>query len=182
MGGVRQAGVVLVFVMNFVRAFGIMSSVVAAPVAAAVAVDSDAARLAAGLDAHAARDYDTARGRLRPLADRGSAIAETLLGVMAAKGEGVKADPAAAVGWWLRAANRGYAPAQLALAKALAAGRGVAPDAGTAWVWARLAAGAGNGTRAEASALAERLGRGFSAARLAELEGKRASWRPWPGA
>ena len=138
--------------------------------------------LDAGLNAYAAADYARARRLLRPLADRGSAIAETLLGVMVAKGEGVTADPAVAVGWWVRAANRGYAPAQLALAKALAAGQGVAADPGQAWVWARLAVDAGNGTRAEAAALAARLARGFSAEALAGLEAKRLGWRPWPGA
>ncbi|WP_426164869.1 hypothetical protein [Sandarakinorhabdus sp. DWP1-3-1] len=147
----------------------------ASPVRAA---DASAA-LQAGLTAYAAADYGAARRALRPLADRGSAVAETLMGVMAAKGQGRRADPGAAVGWWLRAANRGYAPAQLALAKAMAAGRGVARDRGKAWVWARLAAGAGGETAAAAAALAEGLGRGFSEAELARLEDERAAWRPW---
>ena len=138
-----------------------------------------AAPLEAGLAAHAARDYRSARAQLRPLADRGSAIAETMLGVMAANGQGRPADPAVAVGWWLRAANRGYAPAQLALAKALANGRGVAADPGRAWVWARLAAGAGDAVAVEAGALADGLARGFSAAQVAKLEAERAAWRPW---
>lgn len=153
----------------------------ASPVSAA----RDAATLLdAGLAAHAAGDHAGARRALRPLADRGSAIAETLLGAMAARGQGGRADPAAAVGWWLRAANRGYAPAQLALAKALATGQGVGADAGAAWVWARLAAGGGGGTAVagDAAALAARLGRGFDSRRLAALEAERAAWRPWPGA
>ncbi len=143
----------------------------AAPVAAAP-IDG-------GLAAYAAGDYRTARAQLRPLADRGSAIAETMLGVMAAKGQGRAADPAVAVGWWLRAANRGYAPAQLALAKALANGRGVAANPGQAWVWARLAAGAGDAVAAEAAGLAEGLARGMPAPVLAKLEAERAAWRPW---
>ncbi|PZN94563.1 MAG: hypothetical protein DCF31_09360 [Alphaproteobacteria bacterium] len=142
------------------------------------AADASSA-LQAGLTAYAAADYGAARRALRPLADRGSAVAETLMGVMSAKGQGRRADPATAVGWWLRAANRGYAPAQLALAKAMAAGRGVSRDAGKAWVWARLAAGAGGDTAAEAAALADALGRGFSGAELARLEEERAAWRPW---
>ncbi len=116
-------------------------ALIASPLLAA-AIPATAA-LDAGIGAYAAGDYAAARGRLRPLADRGSAIAETMMGAMAARGQGRPADPAAAVGWWLRAANRGYAPAQLALAKALARGQGVAPDAGRAWVWARLAASSG---------------------------------------
>ncbi len=147
----------------------------AAPAVAAVPVEA----LDAGLSAYAARDYGRARGLLRPIADTGSAIAETLMGVMAAKGQGGPVDPATAAAWWLRAANRGYGPAQLALAKALANGRGVARDLGEAWVWARLAASAGNGSAAEAMVLAERLGAGFGAERLAALEAERAAWRPW---
>lgn len=157
-----------------------MAGVLAAAPAAA-AVPSAMARLDAGLAAHAAGDFETARRALRPLAEQGSAIAETLLGVMAAKGDGGPRDPAAAVGWWWRAANRGYAPAQLALAKALAAGDGVAADWGQAWVWARLAATGGNDTAAAATALAAVLRRGLSAEALAGLEAKRAGWRPWVG-
>ncbi len=143
------------------------------------AVPVAASPIDGGLAAHAAGDYHSARVHLRPLADRGSAIAETMLGVMAAKGQGRAADPAVAVGWWLRAANRGYAPAQLALAKALAHGRGVAADPGQAWVWARLAAGAGDAVAVEAAGLAAALARGMSAPVLAKLEAERAAWRPW---
>jgi hypothetical protein len=153
------------------RIFGAILLAAAAPV---VAMPLDA-----GLAAYAAGDYAAARAQLRPMADRGSAIAETMLGVMAAKGQGRASDPAVAVGWWLRAANRGYAPAQLALAKALAAGRGVATDRGQAWVWARLAAGAGDAGALAADALARGLARGLTGAELAKLEGERAAWRPW---
>lgn len=139
-----------------------------------------AAALDAGLAAYGAGNFAVARTYLRPLADRGSAIAETMMGVMAAKGQGRPVDAAAAAGWWLRAANRGYAPAQLAMAKALAEGRGVAPDAGQAWVWAKLAASAGNGMKAEALGLAKGLERELDAGVLVELEAERAAWRPWP--
>jgi TPR repeat protein len=141
------------------------------------AVPVAASPIDGGLAAHAAGDYHSARVHLRPLADRGSAIAETMLGVMAAKGQGRAADPAVAVGWWLRAANRGYAPAQLALAKALAHGRGVAADPGQAWVWARLAAGAG--AAGEAAVLATGLERSFDAPRRARLKAELTAWRPW---
>lgn len=167
--------------IKFLRLFlGLILLVpVAACAAAAVTTGDAATALQAGLDAYAGANYGSARRALRPLADRGSAIAETLMGVMAAKGQGGRSDPATAVAWWLRAANRGYGPAQLALAKALAAGRGVTRDAGEAWVWARLAASAGNGTAVEAAALADGLERGFTADTLAKLEAERAAWRPW---
>lgn len=160
------------------RYFPLVLAAVLAPVA--VQAMPSSAALDAGLAAYAGGQFVEARRYLRPLADRGSAIAETMMGVMAAKGEGRPVDAAAAAGWWLRAANRGYAPAQLAMAKALATGRGVAPDAGQAWVWAKLAASAGNGMKAEAEALAKGLARGLDAGVLAELEAERAAWRPWP--
>jgi TPR repeat protein len=104
-----------------------------------------------------------------------------MLGVMAARGQGGAADPAAAAGWWLRAANRGYAPAQLALAKALAKGDGVAADRGEALVWAELAADGGGDAAAEARVLADGLAKGLGAAELADISDKRTAWRPWPG-
>ena len=158
------------------RFFGAILLAAATPVAA---LEAASAALDNGLAAYAAGDYPAARAQLRPLADRGSAIAETMLGVMAAKGQGRASDPAVAVGWWLRAANRGYAPAQLALAKALASGRGVAADRGQAWVWARLAARTGDAGAVAATALAQELARRLSAADLAKLEIERAAWRPW---
>ncbi|GGD99472.1 hypothetical protein GCM10011529_02030 [Polymorphobacter glacialis] len=162
--------------MMWFRGF-LLAVLVAGPAVAA----SNAEALAAGVDAFGRQDYATARAELRPMADNGSAIAETLMGVMAAKGWGGRADPAAAAAWWMRAANRGYAPAQLALAKALAKGSGVTANPGAAWVWAQLAAASGSGISAEAGALARELAEGFSAERLGVLEGERAAWRPWAG-
>lgn len=144
------------------------------PAAAVSALD-------AALAAYDAGDYAAARTGLKPLADRGSAVAETLLGVMAAKGQGSAPDPAAAAGWWLRAANRGYAPAQLALAKALAKGEGVTADREAALVWAELAADGGTDAASQARGLAKALSKDFDAGQLSEAREDRAGWRPWPG-
>lgn len=148
-----------------------------APPPAAAAVTA----LDTALAAYDAGDYRAARTQLKPLADRGSAVAETLLGVMAAKGEGGRADPAAAAGWWLRAANRDYAPAQLALAKALADGRGVTADREAALVWAELAADGSTDAGPEARLYAEALAQSFDKGELTAVEEARAGWRPWPG-
>ncbi len=142
---------------------------------------SPASDLASAVRAFDAGDHATARAMLKPLAQDGSAVAETLLGVMAARGRGAPADPAAAAAWWLRAASRGYGPAQLALAKALAAGHGVARDEGRAWLWARLAMAAGGGSAAAARALAAQLAARLGRARLAALEAERAAWQPTGG-
>ena len=152
---------------------------VATPVAA-TAPEWAMPALASGLAAHRAQDYPRALSQFRRLAGQGSAIAETMLGAMHARGQGVPKDPATAATWWLRAANRGYPPAQLALAEAFADGRGVGRDRDAAWVWARLAATHGDTpTAASASALAAKLARGLDAAKLAELDRRRVGWRPW---
>ncbi len=136
--------------------------------------------LDAGLAAYDHGDFGKARAGFTRLAAQGSAIAETMLGAMASRGEGAARDPATATMWWMRAANRGYPPAQLALAEAFARGAGVATDAGTAYVWARLAAMHGDpAIAARAQALAAQLAAGFDAAALARLEQRRLAWRPW---
>lgn len=117
--------------------------------------------LETALNAHARADYAAARKALLPLAARGSPIAETLLGGMAARGQGLAANPATAVAWWLRAARRGYAPAQVALARAMAEGRGINQDIAQAWLWAsRASRGHGPAAaqgRSLAADLADRL-------------------------
>ena len=128
-------------------------------------------------------DYRRARFAFRGLADQGSAIAETMLGVIYAHGQGVSADPATAAGYWLRAASRGYAPAQLAFAHALADGIGVARDPGMAWMWASLAARGGDAAVArQAAALAARLRRGFTAEEAVRMARRLTEWRPWVAA
>ena len=152
---------------------------IAAP-AAAAAPDWAMATLEDGLTAHRTRDYARARADFRRLAGEGSAIAETMLGLMHARGQGVPRDAATAATWWLRAANRGYPPAQLALAQAFADGRGVARDGQRAWIWARLAATHGDTpTAVRANGLARAIGPTLDAATLASLEVKRLAWRPW---
>lgn len=85
-------------------------------------------------------DYATAKVHFRRLANRDVAIAETLLGTMAAKGQGGPRNDAIAAAWFMRAARRGYAPAQLALANAFARGQGVKTDPARALALARSAA------------------------------------------
>ena len=138
------------------------------------------AALDGGLAAYSRGDYRVADAQFKALAAQGSAIAETMLGAMHARGQGVAADPASAATWWLRAANRGYPPAQLALAQAFADGAGVRRDLGTAWVWARLAAVHGDTpTAVRAAALARQLGAGMDASTRLRLDRRRLAWRPW---
>jgi uncharacterized protein len=99
--------------------------------------------LAAGVAAYAAGDARRAGVALRTASAQGSPVADTLLGVMAARGAGAPADLATAAGWFTRAARRRYAPAQLALADAYARGRGVPRDPVMAERLARAAAAQG---------------------------------------
>lgn len=134
-----------------------------------------AAVLAAGLAAYAAHDFATARRDFRVLANDGSAIGETMLGTMYARGQGVRRDAAAAAGYYCRAAHRGYAPAQLAFAAALARGDGVAVDRPAASLWIELAAQRGD---ARVAAAARRMAATLAVGPAAPEQV--ADWRPWP--
>jgi TPR repeat protein len=117
------------------------------------AVQQAAARLAQALgfggavnDADAAYaayqsgDYATARRRLRPLAERGDARSQLILGLMYADGRGVPQDYTEAARWYRLAADHGYAQAQYNLGLAYAKGEGVAQDNVAAHMWFNLAA------------------------------------------
>ncbi len=80
-------------------------------------------------------DYGTARAELTPLAERGNARAQYLLGRMYARGAGVGRDVAEARRWYRRAAVQGVAAAQLELGMALELGRGGRHDADAALTW-----------------------------------------------
>ena len=145
--------------------------IVAAPVAAAPVDDLATALRLRPTDPRAAHRI------MQRLADRGSALAETVLGVGYRDGEGVRRDPATAATYFLRAANRGYPVAQLALAHAYSDGQGVEPDGNMAYFWARLAAVDLVPARSYAASLRRRL----SAGRAAALDARASAWRPWSG-
>ncbi|MFA7440564.1 MAG: hypothetical protein WCZ66_06300 [Sphingomonadaceae bacterium] len=111
-------------------------------------------RLEAAIAAFQSGDYAVANSLLRELAEREIPAAETLLGTMAANGEGSAQNHAVAAGWFLRASRRGYAPAQLALALAFAQGRGVKRSDERALSLARAAA---RGQQPGAAELIEQL-------------------------
>lgn len=152
-----------------------LALLLAAPPAAAA---PPATVLTAGMSAYAAHDFATARRDFTALADDGSAIAETMLGAMSARGQGGRRDPAAAAGYYCRAAHRGYAPAQLAFARALLRGDGVAVDRPAAWRWLRLAQARGD-ARVVAAARVEATALAAAGPPPADTS---TEWRPWPSA
>ncbi len=60
--------------------------------------------------AYAKGDYATALRLLGPLADQGSAKAQTILGVMYANGQGVAQNSSEAIKWYRLAADKGTPP------------------------------------------------------------------------
>ncbi|WP_314879189.1 tetratricopeptide repeat protein, partial [Haemophilus parahaemolyticus] len=81
-----------------------------------------------GLTAYKQSDYQTAFKLWLPLAEQGDASTQFNLGVMYAKGRGVKQDDVEAVKWYRQAAEQGDAEAQFNLGVMYAKGRGVKQD------------------------------------------------------
>jgi uncharacterized protein len=88
-------------------------------------------------------DHAAAIALWRPLADRGDALAQTLLGAIYGEGDGVPQDYAAAMSWYRKAADQGNARAQYNLGVIYANGRGVPKDDAAAVSWYRKAADKG---------------------------------------
>lgn len=161
-------------------AFVSLMCAVALAAVAAPPANPSATGLTTAIGAYRAGHFAEARQGFTVLADRDSAVAETMLGTMYARGQGVRADPATAATYYFRAAQRGYPPAQLAFAQALAAGHGIAADRDTAWVWARRAQQRGDQrVVTAATSVIATLAAGRSAGEMSALEGRLDGWRPW---
>ena len=97
-----------------------------------------------GLTAARSGDYATALREWTPLAKQGNALAQTGLGWMYQKGQGVPQDYKTAVKWTRLAAEHGVAGAQHNLGVMYDKGNGVPQDYKTAVKWYRLAAEQGD--------------------------------------
>jgi hypothetical protein len=95
---------------------------------------------AAGLAAYDKGDFATALRELTPAAESGDAVAQSKLGVMLAKGEGVARDPAAAVEWFRKSAAQGDPEGQYNLGVAYDVGETGASDPAQAMFWYRKSA------------------------------------------
>jgi len=89
-------------------------------------------------------DYTQAARLFRPLAEQGIASAQSNLGMMYAKGQGVQQDYQAALKWYRRAAEQGNASAQSNLGLMYEKGRGARQDFIRAYMWDSLAVAALN--------------------------------------
>ena len=86
---------------------------------------ASADKLQDGAAAYTHGNFDKALSLLKPLATRGDAYAEMTLGLIYAKGQGVKQDFTEAANWYGKAAEKGNAFAQTNLGLFYAQGRGV---------------------------------------------------------
>jgi TPR repeat protein len=96
-----------------------------------------------GQAAYREQDYAKAAALWQPVAEKGDATAQYLLGTLFAEGRGVAQDDAMAFAWFERAANRGNAAAQYNLGASYATGAGVARSDADAARWFRRAADQG---------------------------------------
>lgn len=93
---------------------------------------------------HKANNLESAVAQYRKAGDQGNVLAQTNLGVMYSKGEGVPQDPAQAVAWLRKAADQGNAKAQGYIGWMYLSGYGVPQDYSQALAWLRKAADQGN--------------------------------------
>ena len=103
----------------------------------------------AGAEAFERSDYATALRELRPLAEHGDGLAQSMLGWMYEWGEGVPKDYVQARLWYEKAAAQGSPDAQFTLGQLYAKGQGVTQNHVQAHMWYNLAAANGeeNGTK-----------------------------------
>jgi uncharacterized protein len=89
-------------------------------------------------------DPATALRLLRPLAERGDALAQVYIGTMYERGDGVPQDLAEALRWYRKAAEQGEATAETKLGSMYFDGKGIPQDYAAAATWYRKAANQGD--------------------------------------
>ena len=94
-----------------------------------------AADFEVGLKAYESGDYATAIKEFQPLADQGVRNAQYNLGLIFAKGQGVKQDYTEAAKWYRKAAEQGVVEAEYNLGMLYSAGNGVPKDPAEAMKW-----------------------------------------------
>ena len=129
----------------------------------------------AAVTAYEKGDYATALRLSRSLANQGSAVAQWILGIMYANGQGVPQDYAAAASWYRKAAEQGQAGAQNNLGKMYATGQGVPQDYVLAHMWWNLAADQGD---AVAFKKRDNVATKMTPAQIAEAQKLAREWKP----
>ncbi|NJD61856.1 MAG: sel1 repeat family protein, partial [Deltaproteobacteria bacterium] len=121
----------------------------------------------------------------RNAAEQGQAFAQTNLGRMYEKGNGVLQDSSAAADWYRKAAEQGYARAQHNIGVLYVEGRGVPQDYVTAYMWFNLAAAKSPDSPDEDRAAAlknrDRIASRMTLAEIAEAQRRSLEWKPVRG-
>ena len=157
----------------------ISSALAALMMLIAAATPSWPSSLSDGLIAFRRSDYPTAFRKLRPLAERGQAEAQVMLGYMYEHGSGVPQDQIMAAHWYSSAAEQGHVGAQYQLGLLYDKGHGVPQSAVIAYKWLNLAAARAEPRDREyyvriRDAVATKL----DAAQLAQAQWLATSWTP----
>ena len=136
-------------------------------------------------DANAAyvkQDYATALRLSRPLANRGHARAQTMLGLMYDLGQGVPQDYAQAAKWYRLAADQGDARGQSRLGFMYNLGDGVPRDYVEAHKWFNLSAAWAStdekDVRDRAVISRDRVAGSMTPAQVAEAQKRASAWQP----
>ena len=114
-----------------------------------VAINLCGADFEVGKAAFAKGDYETALKEWQPLAEQGLPFAAYNVGLLYARGQGVKADPAEAAKWYRIAAEKGIPEAQYNLGLLYSTGSGVPKDETQAAAWFQKAAQKGDSNAAD---------------------------------
>lgn len=113
------------------------------------------------------------------LADVGSAPAQTMIGHMYLKGEGVAQSNGTAAMWFYRAANRGYVPAQLAFGHVRETGTGLGRNLIAAAAWYMIVEKRGNPKFSNiATTFLERVSKQLTPEMLVTAQSQANAWRP----
>lgn len=120
-------------------------------------------------------DYGIAFNLLRPFADRGEPIAQSLIGAMYSQGNGAPRDIAEAGKWFQKSANQGEVVAQFMLGVMYANGDGVPVNYVQSYKWYNLAAAQGNADSKTQRAIIEKK---MSREQIAEAQKLSAEWKP----
>jgi TPR repeat protein len=145
----------------------------------AAAAPSWSSAFSDGVVAFRRSDFPTGFRKLRPLAERGQAEAQALLGYMYEHGSGVPQDQVMAAHWYSSAAEQGHVGAQYQLGLLYDKGHGVPQSAVIAYKWLNLAAARAQPRERDyyvriRDAVATKL----DAAQLEQAQWLAASWTP----
>ena len=138
-----------------------------------VTLPAEAREFQKGLGADMRGDHTAVLKELQPLAVRGDADAQYLLGGFYDYGKGVLQDYTEAAKWYRKAAEQGQAPAQFALGLLYRWGRGVPQDYVRAHMWFSLSAVKGD---KEMTEIRDDLAKEMTPAQIAEAEKLAREW------